>query len=57
MELARWVCEILCVLIDRIIFCILEGITLRIHAGLEDVNDLIKDLKQGLERLEKSNQT
>jgi len=57
MELARWVCEILCVSIDRIIFCILEGITLRIHAGLEDVNDLIKDLKQGLERLEKSNQT
>ncbi|KAK4522458.1 hypothetical protein GAYE_SCF06G2761 [Galdieria yellowstonensis] len=34
-----------------------EGITLRIHAGLEDVNDLIKDLKQGLERLEKSNQS
>ncbi|GJD09884.1 Putative cystathionine beta-lyase [Galdieria sulphuraria] len=29
-----------------------EGITLRVHAGLEDVQDLIEDLKQGFQRLE-----
>ena len=28
-----------------------EGPTLRIHAGLEDPDDLIQDLEQGLSRL------
>lgn len=28
-----------------------DGVLLRIHAGLEDVNDLIEDLQAGLERL------
>ena len=28
-----------------------EGPTIRIHAGLEDADDLLEDLERGLERL------